>query len=262
MSSIGLIGFGAIAQPVVAKLNDEISGGPDIVGILILEGEVHEDPLPFVTDLDELLSRRPKVIAECASHKAVHLHGESVLRAGVDLIVISIGALADSDLHDRLRAAAYDSGSKLILPSGAIGALDALSSARLAGLEQVCYRSRKPPRAWKGTPAEDAADLDQLTAPQVVYRGSAREAALLFPKNTNAVAAVALAGLGFEDTEVELVADPTVSANIHEIDAEAVSGDLSIRLEGRPSADNPRTSMLTAFSVTRALLNYDGSVVI
>jgi len=96
----------------------------------------------------------------------------------------------------------------------------------------------------------------------VVYRGSAREAALLFPKNTNAVAAVALAGLGFEDTEVELIADPTVSANIHEIDAEAVSGDLSIRLEGRPSADNPRTSMLTAFSVTRALLNYDGSVVI
>ena len=74
MSSIGLIGFGAIAQPVVAKLNDEIAGGPDIVGILILEGEVHEDPLPFETDLDELLSRRPKVIAECASHKAVHLH--------------------------------------------------------------------------------------------------------------------------------------------------------------------------------------------
>ena len=262
MNPIGLIGFGAIAQPAVAKIKEEIEGGPDIVGILILEGEVHPDPLPFVTDLDELLSRGPRLVAECASHQAVHLHGEAVLRAGVDLIVISIGALADPDLHDRLRAAAYDSGSKLILPSGAIGGLDALSSARLAGLERVRYRSRKPPRAWKGTPAEEAADLDRLTAPEVVYRGSAREAALLFPKNTNAVAAVALAGLGFERTEVEVVADPTVSTNVHEIDVEAASGEFSIRLSGKPSPTNPRTSMLTAYSLARVLLNYDGSVVI
>lgn len=261
MEPIGLVGYGAIAQAVVAKLREEVDGEPNIVGVLILEGEAHEAPLPFVTELDEVLSRRPRVIAECASHEAVHLHGERILRSGVDLIVISIGALADSALFDRLRSAARESGSRLILPSGAIGAVDALSAARLAGLERVCYRSRKPPRAWKGTPAEDAADLDRLTSPRVVYRGSAREAAVLFPKNTNAVAAVALAGLGFEKTEVELVADPTVSANIHEIDVSAETGDFSITLSGKPSV-NPQTSMLTAYSVARALLAYTNPVLI
>ena len=262
MDPIGLIGFGGIAESVLEKLNDEVEGGPNLAGILVREAAGRPEQLPFVTELDQLISTRPRVIAECASHQAVQRYGESILRAGVDLIVVSIGALADPALSDRLRTAASDTGSKLICPSGAIGAVDALSSARLGGLERVRYRSRKPPRAWKGTPAEDAFDLDQLTVPQVIYQGYARQAALLYPRNTNAAAAVAFAGLGFEDTEVELIADPTVSGNIHEIDVQAKSGSFFITLTGKPSSANPRTSMLTAYSVARALLHYNGPVVI
>lgn len=262
MDPIGLIGFGGIAESVLTMLKDELEGELNLAGILVRNANGRPEPLPFVTDLDQLISRRPRVIAECASHEAVHRYGEAVLRSDTDLIVISTGALADAALHDRLRTAAQETGRKLILPSGAIGAVDALSSARLGGLERVRFRSRKPARAWKGTPAEDAVDLDQLTAPQVVYRGNARQAALLYPKNSNATATVALAGLGFEDTEVELVADPDLGSNIHEIDVEAKSGSFFITLTGKPSPNNPRTSMLTAYSVVRALLHYDRPVVI
>ncbi len=73
-------------------------------------------------------------------------------------------------------------------------------------------------------------------------------------------ATVALAGLGMDRTTVELVADPAISCNIHEVEAEGASGRVSFRLEGAPFPDNPRSSMLTAYSVARTLLNIDAAL--
>src|SRR5260370_19337106 len=94
---------------------------------------------------------------------------------------------------------------------------------RLSGLTSVRYRSRKPPLAWRGSVAERVADLGTLAKPTVLYKGTAGEAALLYPQNANVAAAVALAGLGFESTQVELVADLGAGGNIHEIEAVAAA---------------------------------------
>ena len=69
-------------------------------------------------------------------------------------------------------------------------------------------------------------------------------------------------GLGFENTEVELVADPDAPGNVHEIEAEGAAGKFAISLQGRPSKTNPKTSMLAALSVARALINLDAAIVI
>jgi aspartate dehydrogenase len=116
--------------------------------------------------------------------------------------------------------------------------------------------------AWRGSPAEQIADLDKLTKRTVLYKGTAGEAALRFPQNANVAATVALAGLGFDATEVELVADPDAPGNIHEIEVEGAAGNFSIRLQGKPSRTNPKTSALTAFSVARALINEKAAIVI
>jgi aspartate dehydrogenase len=266
MTSVGLIGYGGIAQDVVAALRDA-GDGVKIVAALCRPGRAEKaraalGGIDIVETLDDLLARRPNIVAEVAGQQAVSELGPEVLRRGFDLLVISIGALAEQVLLERLKAAAREGKSRILLPAGAIGGIDAIAAMRVAGLHSVRYRSRKPPAAWRGSPAEKVADLDKLTQRAVLYRGTAGEAALLYPQNANVAAAVALAGLGFDATEVELVADPEAPGNVHEIEAEGVAGRIAIQLQGKPSRTNPKTSALAALSVARALLNEKATIVI
>jgi aspartate dehydrogenase len=209
-----------------------------------------------------LLADAPDAVAECAGHAAVRQYGEAVLAASRDLVVISIGALADDTLRATLLSSAQQHGARLVLPSGAVGGLDALGAARLSGLQTVTYTGRKPPKAWRGTPAERLLDLDALSAPAIFFEGTARQAATDYPQNANVAAAVALAGLGFDATKVRLIADPKAARNVHEISVRAGCGDFDLQLEGRPSPLNPKTSLMAGFSVAREILNRTGALVI
>jgi aspartate dehydrogenase len=259
MTAIGLIGCGGMAQDVVAALRGAgTASGVRIVGALARpgRGEAARAKLcgiDIVEALDDLIARKPVLVAEVASQAAVADHAETVLRRGIDCLLISVGALADATLLGRLKSAAYDGHSRMLLPAGAVGGI---------GLSSVRYRSRKPPLAWRGSPAERLVDLGKLTERTVLYKGKAGEAALLYPQNANVAAAVALAGLGFDATEVELVADPEAPGNVHEIEADGAAGRFAIQLQGKPSRTNPKTSALAALSVARALLNEQATIVI
>ncbi len=266
MTSVGLIGYGGIARDVVAALR-EADAGVKISAALCRPGQAERaraalPGIDIVESLDALLALGPTVVAEVAGQQAVAQYGPAVLRRGFDLLMISIGALAEPALFERLKAAAHHGNSCILLPAGAIGGIDAIAAMRVGGLDAVRYRSRKPPAAWRGSPAEKVADLDRLTSRTVLFRGNAGEAALLYPQNANVAAAVALAGLGFERTEVELVADPAAPGNVHEIEAEGSAGRFAIQLQGKPSRTNPKTSALAALSVARALLNLGAAIVI
>ena len=184
-----------------------------------------------------------------------------MLAAGTHLVVSSVGALADEWTQSSLRAAA-EHGGRLVIPSGALGGLDALGAALRAGLDQVSYTSRKAPSAWTGTKAESLIDLGTVRDATVFYEGTARQAALDFPQNANVVAAVALAGIGFDRTRVQLVVDPAVAGNRHLVEARGAFGEISATVLAQTLPDNPKTSMLAPYSLARAIANLGGSVIV
>ena len=266
-TSVGLIGYGGIAQDALAALRSAGDRGVKIIGAACRPGRVDKAraALPGIRifeNVEDMLDRRPRIVAEVAGQEVVAEYGREVLRRGIDFLVISVGALADRDLLQYLRKKAAANGCRIMLPAGAVGGIDAIAAMRLGGLNSVRYRSRKPPAAWRGSPAEKVVDLDTVNGRTVLYRGTAGEAALLYPQNANVAAAVALAGLGFDATEVELVADPEAPGNVHEIEAEGAAGRFAIQLQGKPSRTNPKTSALAALSVARALINMEATIVI
>jgi aspartate dehydrogenase len=206
-------------------------------------------PLPSTSSSDGQL------ILECAGHSALEAHILPALRRGQECATLSIGALADDVLEAALRAAAMSGGTQLHLLPGAIGGIDVLAAARHLGLSRVAYVGCKPPLAWAGSPAEQVLDLQAISQPTVFYEGSARDAAQRYPKNANVAATVSLAGMGFDATTVRLVADPHITQNVHEVEAEGGFGKMRITLEGNPLPDNPRTSALTVLSALRFLQN-------
>jgi aspartate dehydrogenase len=263
---LGLIGHGAIADTLLQGLSADRAHLDELVCLAKPPSFARAERLlqrhhalgmnrRVVGSCRELTASGIDLAVECAGHEALHSVADSILGAGIDLIPASLGAFADEEFHARLLATAVRSGAKLYLPAGAIGGLDILGAARLAGMQEIMYVSRKPPMAWRDTPAERHLDLAHLDAEATFFEGTAREAARDYPKNANVAAALALAGIGFDRTHVRLVADPRVERNVHEVTMRSACADLVLRIEGRTSESNPKTSLTAGYSIARLVLN-------
>ncbi len=252
---LGLIGNGALAG-ALRTLLPRYAPEVEVVGALVLAAEPGPEPgWPRVHEAGALLALEPDLVIDAASHAAVAQHGPTLLRAGVPLVIASTGALADPGLEDILRQAAQAGRSRLYLSSGAGPGVEALAKLRLMGLSRVVYETRKPPAGWQG--AVEGPLPGPGEAPRVVFEGSPREAARLFPRNANMIATAALIGAGFEATTARLVADPEAGGNLHHLTAEGDFGSWSLQIVGRTLPDNPRTSALTAASLLHAVMARD-----
>lgn len=265
--SLVLVGCGAIARAVMEQLRDDPA--LRVTQVIVPDFGVADAravcaqaaPAARVqARLDLADGARPDLVVECAGHTAVQEHVLPALRAGIPAVVASIGALHDADALAELAGAAEQGATRVSLVSGAIGGIDALAAARIGGLDEVSYTGRKPPLAWLGTPAEQLCDLRKLSEPKVIFDGSARDAARLYPKNANVAATVSLAGLGFDKTRATLIADPGVTRNVHRIVAVGAFGRLDLSLENEALAANPKTSALTVYSIVRAIHNASKAV--
>jgi aspartate dehydrogenase len=185
-----------------------------------------------VRSVDEMIQRRPAVIVEAASQEAVKEYAERILHENINLVVMSTGALLESNIDK----------SRIHVPSGAIGGLDAISSAALAGIDKVILTTRKNPRVL-GVEGQ---------LKKIVYQGTAEEAVKLFPREMNVAATLALT-VRPAKVKVKVVADPNVRRNTHEISVRWKYGEMSLRFENEPHPENPGTSALAAWSAIRLL---------
>ena len=250
---VGLLGLGTIARGVLALLSP--SDDIEVVGAIVAHPDKARPDLrvSICSDVEQLLLHQPQVVAEMGGHPALRCHGPAVLRAGIDLLVLSVGALAEPETEQAIVQAACEGHSQAIILSGGIGALDAIASARAGGLERVTHTTRKPPRTLLGY------DIDE---PRELFSGPAREGVLRFPESINVAAAVSFAGLGLDRTQVRVIADPKVQQNHHEVVAEGAFGQLRFEITNVPTQENPRTGRLVAMSVVHALRKRAAPVVI
>ena len=250
MIRVGLLGCGNIGR-IIAKeyvgveitaLHDRIPERAEETAKLC-DAEVYQDFSSFVrADID--------IVVEAASVAAVRDHAEEILSNGKDLVILSVGALADADFRERITSLARANGRKIYIPSGAILGLDNLKVGQIAPFTRLLLRTTKSPESLN------------ISAKRrmMIFSGKANDCIREFPKNINVAVALGLAA--GREADVEIWIDPDVDRNIHEIIAEGAFGEIFIRVSNVPSTDNPSTSYLAALSILTLLKNLNEPLVV
>ena len=235
---VGLIGCGAIGTVLAEAIERKIVECRELVVYDVDPSKSQKlkksinFPVIIVESIDELLAQKPKVIVEAASQQAVKDYIAKIVSSGAELIVMSTGALLDLSINS----------IKIHFPSGAIGGLDALGSAALAGIDEVILTSRKNPKAFGVYNTQE----------KVMYEGYAEEAARKFPREMNVAATLALT-VKPAKVKVRVISDPKATRNTHEIVAKWRFGEMNFRFANDPHPDNPHTSALAAWAAIKLL---------
>lgn len=238
LKKVGLIGCGAIGTLIAQSIEKKIV----ICDEIILYDTIKEKalelkksisfPTTVVDNLDQMLKLKPIIIVEAASQKAVKQYINSITSHGIKFIIMSSGALLSSNYETK----------NIFVPSGAIGGLDAISSAALTKINKVILSTKKNPKAF---------DMKN-TKPQIIFKGTAQEAAKLFPRSMNVASTLSFI-VKPTKVQVQLISDPTIKRNTHEIKIEWQYGEMLLRFSNDPHPENPRTSALAAWSAIHLL---------
>ncbi len=195
------------------------------------------------------------LVIEAASQDAAKQVAMMTVSRGVDLMIMSVGALVDDEYRTELFDKAKSTGANIYIPSGAIAGLDGLRASHVDELESVELITTKGPRSLSGVKyvEEKGIDVSKITEPTVIYNGSAREAVEDFPRNVNVAATVSILGVGFDRTKVTIIVDPAAKSNSHELRIKGAFGEMNCHTYNVPSPDNPKTSYLASLSAISAL---------
>lgn len=257
---VGVIGTGAIGGPVIEALRKGEIPGCRLGAVMRRSGNSRLSQEVSPVKLDEVI-RRCDLVVEAAGQEALAEFGPAIVEAGLDLMVLSVGALVDDDLMTRLLPSG---GGQVLISTGAIGGIDALKAAMLLRpLEQVRLTSLKPSRAllqpWMGHETRKA--LLTRSDPVEVFRGSARKAVRLFPESANVAGILALATVGFDKLEVSIHGSKTRTMVEHRVAATGAAGSYEFVFRNRPSQSNVRTSAITPYAVLRTLREFGEQLV-
>ena len=234
---IGIIGCGNIAHEILKKY--KITAVYDIC-----PEKCRDVDALLCEDIDSLISHSD-IIVEAASPQAVKDYAPRIVESEKDIIIMSIGGLVNPEFRENLFTLAKEKNARIYLPSGAIGGIDLIKSAKIAGLHKVILRSTKNARTLGYN----------ATKKTLIFKGKASEAIKKFPKSVNV--SVLLSIVSGMDIDVEVYADPEIKENVHEIIVEGEFGRAEIKISNKPSPNNPRTSYLAVLSPIYLLENID-----
>lgn len=248
---LGIVGCGAIGS-LVAKLLEKkkssfrVSAVLDAVPSSALKLSANLKSRPAVcVNLKQLLSKCDWVL-EAASVKASLPVAEAALKRRKPVVMMSTGGFLLN--QKKLSSLATQYRTKVYLPSGALCGLDGLKAARQIGrINNLTITSTKPPAGFKGAPGLTSVQKRLLYKSKTafyLYKGDVWGAVRRFPANVNVAATTALASGNPKKLKVQVMADPKIKSNQHEIHVSGDFGELTAVTRNRPSKQNPKTSAL------------------
>jgi aspartate dehydrogenase len=258
---VGIIGSGSIGHTVAMSIARGAVPGASVRAIAartqtraVMElaratgASLTKDPL----DLPEL---RANVVLEAAGVDAAKEYVIPLLEADVDVVVMSVGALVDAAFRRRVTETARRVRRRVYVPSGGIAALDGIRAAALGSITQVTLTSRKAPESLRGAPflQEHQIDIDAIQRSTVLFEGPAAEAIRGFPANVNVAVAVGLAVGDPGQVRVRVIAEPGLKEVVQELEVRGDFGELRLTMRNQRSRENPRTSVMSAFSALAVL---------
>jgi aspartate dehydrogenase len=255
---VALAGFGTVGQELARRLGAGAIPEVRLTAISARDlGKARANsgplaPRPLVVPVEEL-PRHADVVVECATGEALPEIAKATLEAGRILVPVSVGGIA---AHPELLDLAGRHGGRIKVATGALPGLDAIRVAAEGGIRSLTLISRIRPDSLvrEAYVLERGFDFTKpLDVPVKVFEGSAREAALAFPKHFNVAVTLALAGIGFDRTRIEVWAEAGLPGAIHKVVVEADDIELELVSRNRPSPTNPRTSRAVAPSILAAL---------
>jgi aspartate dehydrogenase len=240
----GIMGCGAIAN-IITNFAADGELGADLKFFYDMDMERAENLASkidgiIVQNVDDMINNVDLVI-EAASQEAVIKIVPQILEKGKDVIIMSIGALIDSELRNHLKNIAEKNKSRIYAPSGAIVGLDGIKAASIGEISEVSLVTRKSPESL-------GISVDNET---ILYEGKAKDAVRKFPANINVAAALSIA-YG-KEINVKIIADPKVTRNCHEVCVVGDFGEIRTITQNEKCATNPKTSVLAAYSVVKLL---------
>lgn len=259
MKNIAVIGYGALGHILVDAILDKLKEDYRLVGIFdqVLEEKsiaAKGETIPLYETFDALLADDTDIVVEIAGVGAVKEYVVPLLEAGKDVVITSVGALADTALYDDIDSAAKKSGRKVHITSGAIGGFDLMRTFTLMGGVESEIQSTKAPKSLNGAPYLKGEELP-ADKKVVAFEGSATEAIQGFPKNTNVAVATGLTTSGADATKVRIVSDPLSPGNTHRVTVENEKAKAVVEITSKPDPKNPKSSVTAAWSVAALLKN-------
>lgn len=256
MLKVGIAGFGTIGRVVAKHLQQQdlplaleaVSAGDASKAAMAMSTLASSVP---IVDASEL-ARRCDVIVDCAPTAAFAEIAKAALSGGKILVTVNGAALMQSpELVDLARA----KGGRIVLATGALLGLDAVRAAAIGTIYSVTMITRKPPKSLVKAEhvIRNNIDLNNLTEPLRIFAGTAREGAVAFPANVNVAAALGMAGIGPDRTQLEIWAAPELTRNTHRILVDSDSARFELMIENIPTDENPGTGRITALSIVAAL---------
>ena len=248
-----VIDSGKIKKAALVSLYDEVENV-----VVELKSKLQNKNTATFSNFSQFLSSHAfanaDIIIEAASQDAVKKFAKTMIQSGKDLIVMSVGALAEPELLQELLDIASKKEVHIYVPSGAVAGIDAIRSVKHL-LNSVTITTTKNPKALAGAPFFEKTRIkpETITQKKLIYEGTAKDAVKQFPANVNVAAVISLAGVGMDETKVKIIADPAISVNQHEITAKGKFGEIKIVLQNTPSPSNPKTSYLAVLSAVECL---------